>query len=130
MRLFVVVAGLPGSGKSTLARRIAAALALPLIDKDDILAGSGTPIDWLSMLSDRVVSVRCVCPVAVAAERFRKRRRHPGHLDDQRTPQELIDSIEAVAALRPLDIGHSIDVDTSGDVDADAVVAAIRRLIV
>ena len=39
MRLFVVVSGLPGSGKSTLARRIASALNLPLIDKDDLLEG-------------------------------------------------------------------------------------------
>jgi dephospho-CoA kinase len=36
-RLFVVVSGLPGSGKTTLGRRLAPALDLPLIDKDDIL---------------------------------------------------------------------------------------------
>ena len=35
--LFVVISGLPGSGKTTLARRLAPALALSLIDKDDIL---------------------------------------------------------------------------------------------
>jgi len=35
--LFVAISGLPGSGKTTLARRLAAALNLPLIDKDDIL---------------------------------------------------------------------------------------------
>src|SRR4029079_5534788 len=34
---FVVISGLPGSGKTTLARRLAPALNLPLIDKDDIL---------------------------------------------------------------------------------------------
>lgn len=38
-RQFVVVSGLPGSGKTTLARRLAPALNLPLIDKDDILDG-------------------------------------------------------------------------------------------
>jgi shikimate kinase len=37
-RPFVVLSGLPGSGKSTIGREIAAALSLPLIDKDDILA--------------------------------------------------------------------------------------------
>lgn len=36
---FVVISGLPGSGKTTLARRLAPALNLPLIDKDDILEG-------------------------------------------------------------------------------------------
>jgi AAA domain len=34
---FVVISGLPGSGKTTLGRRLAPALQLPLIDKDDIL---------------------------------------------------------------------------------------------
>jgi hypothetical protein len=34
---FVVVSGLPGSGKTTLGRRLALALRLPIIDKDDIL---------------------------------------------------------------------------------------------
>src|SRR5437899_1901341 len=36
-RLFVLISGLPASGKTTLARRLALALHLPLIDKDDIL---------------------------------------------------------------------------------------------
>jgi glucokinase len=36
-RRFVVVSGIPGSGKTTLARRLAPAIGLPLIDKDDIL---------------------------------------------------------------------------------------------
>lgn len=37
MKRFVVVSGLPGSGKTRLARRLAPALGLALIDKDDIL---------------------------------------------------------------------------------------------
>ena len=60
---FVVVSGLPGSGKSTLARGLAAALGLPLLDKDDILErlfeakGTGDT-DWrrtLSRESDRIL---------------------------------------------------------------------------
>jgi shikimate kinase len=35
---FVVISGLPRSGKTTLGRRLAPALNLPFIDKDDILA--------------------------------------------------------------------------------------------
>ena len=36
-KAFVLISDLPGSGKTTLARRLAPALNLPLIDKDDIL---------------------------------------------------------------------------------------------
>jgi len=36
-RPFVVISGLPAAGKTMLARRLAPALDLPLIDKDDIL---------------------------------------------------------------------------------------------
>jgi hypothetical protein len=38
-KVFIVISGLPGAGKTTLARRLAPALGLPLIDKDEILAG-------------------------------------------------------------------------------------------
>lgn len=37
MHRFIVVTGLPGSGKSTVGTAVAAALELPLLDKDDIL---------------------------------------------------------------------------------------------
>ncbi len=37
MPRFVVVTGLPASGKSTIARQLCAALALPLLDKDELL---------------------------------------------------------------------------------------------
>jgi len=36
-RRFVVISGLPGSGKTTLGCRVAEALSLPLLDKDEIL---------------------------------------------------------------------------------------------
>ena len=39
MPRFVIVTGLPASGKSTIARRLSAALALPLLDKDEMLEG-------------------------------------------------------------------------------------------
>jgi hypothetical protein len=64
-RPFVVVSGLPASGKTTLAGRLADALGLPLLDKDDILEalfdalGAGD-MAWrqrLSRASDEVLRV-------------------------------------------------------------------------
>jgi adenylate kinase family enzyme len=55
-RPFVLISGLPASGKSLLGRRLAPALDLPLIDKDDILEhlfelrGAGDK-EWRRMLS-------------------------------------------------------------------------------
>jgi hypothetical protein len=53
---FVVVSGLPGSGKTTLARKLSPILALPLLDKDDILEGLFEALgvgdaDWRQRLS-------------------------------------------------------------------------------
>lgn len=36
-RRFIVISGLPGSGKTTVGRRLAQALGLPMLDKDEIL---------------------------------------------------------------------------------------------
>jgi hypothetical protein len=88
---------------------------------------SGTPTDWLSRLSEVIVNVRCVCPPEVASTRFSRRRRHPGHLDEERSPADHLASIEALARLEALQIGQPIDVDTSGDIRADIVVEQVRE---
>lgn len=88
---------------------------------------SGTPTDWLSRLSEVIVNVRCVCPPEVASTRFIRRQRHPGHLDEQRSPAEHLTSIEALARLQALQIGQPLDVDTSGEIRADSVVEQVRE---
>jgi predicted kinase len=44
--LLIIVSGPPGAGKTTLARRIAQALALPLIAKDDIKESLFDSLGW------------------------------------------------------------------------------------
>src|SRR5215213_1627259 len=44
-------------------------------------AASGTSPSWLQSLPGEIIEVHCSCSRGVAAERFSRRRRHPGHLD-------------------------------------------------
>jgi hypothetical protein len=89
-------------------------------------ATSGTPTDWLQNVPGTLVHVRCSCPAQIAADRFARRRRHPGHLDALRSPEEIRASIDALALLPPLAIEPTIEVDTSGAPDLDALLGHLR----
>jgi adenylylsulfate kinase-like enzyme len=54
-----------------------------------------------------LVEVHCRCPAETAADRFRRRRRHPGHLDPDLTDEEFADRVTAIRASYrgPLDLG-------------------------
>jgi hypothetical protein len=67
---------------------------------------SGTPTHWLQGVSNVVVNVRCVCSPETAATRFVERKRHAGHLDGHATYADVLASLQALAALRALDVGH------------------------
>ncbi len=96
--VYVIVSGLPGSGKSTLARRLAPALGLPLLDKDDILEalfdslGIGDA-DWrrrLSRSADEVLRrLASEMDGAVLASWWR----HPKAHGDSGTPIEWLSTL-------------------------------------
>jgi AAA domain len=88
-------------------------------------ADSGTPTDWLMGLSNRIVNLHCVCPVEVAAARFSRRRRHPGHLDSARSCEQILTSIRELAQLKPMEIGERVSVDTSAEIELQSVVSRI-----
>jgi hypothetical protein len=125
---FVVISGLPGSGKTTLGRRLAPALNLPLIDKDDVLdrlfaakgVGNAAWRRTLCRESDVVLHHRS------PRRCLFQRRRHPGHLDDESSSADVLASLRQLTQLPPLDIGQRIDVDTSQELNLIDVVRAIR----
>jgi predicted kinase len=92
-------------------------------------ANSGTPTNWLSKLSAKVVNVHCECPAEVAADRWISRNRHPGHLDSERSHAEVLTSIHKAASYARLNIVPRIDVDTSQTPKLDDVLSEIRKAL-
>jgi hypothetical protein len=90
-------------------------------------ADSGTPTDWLAGLSPQIVNLHCECPPEVAAARFSQRKRHPGHLDGERSREQILASIQELARLQPLEIGKRVPVDTSVEVDVAVLVGKISK---
>lgn len=73
----------------------------------------------------RFVQVHCSAPPDVLLERYGERKRHPGHVDGERI-HALRDAIES-GRHDPLDLpGETIRLDTSEEVDLDALAERIR----
>jgi len=87
----------------------------------------GTWFDYtvplLRRLPGPLVEVHCAVPVELARQRYLARagHRHAGHLDDQRTEDELWGT-----RYRPLGLGPAIEVDTSVPVDVPLLAMRIR----
>jgi AAA domain-containing protein len=89
---------------------------------------SGTSIEWLSDLPGALIEIRCICDPTIAAERFRSRIRHRGHLDQSKTPVDLVASFQQQAALGPLGIGHLIEVNTESTVELTDLLSRLNAL--
>ena len=80
----------------------------------------------LTSLPGPLVEVHCRCPRDVAVARYaaRSSRRHAGHLDAERQPDELWNAQNT----RPTGIAPAIVVDTTAPVDVTAVVGQLIEL--
>lgn len=90
---------------------------------------SGTPTDWLARLSNRIVNLHCRCPVELAAARFLHRKRHPGHLDDSRSGEQILTSIQGLMRFEPLAIGERVSVDTSAEIGFEDLAAEMSTAL-
>ncbi|MFN7345791.1 MAG: hypothetical protein ACK5VO_08395, partial [Betaproteobacteria bacterium] len=86
---------------------------------------TGTETAWLADLPGAWVEVYCRCRPSIAVDRFLARRRHPGHLDRDKTRAAEQLRFEQLHALGPLGLGRLITVDTERPVDLPAL---LRRL--
>jgi hypothetical protein len=98
MERYVIVSGLPGSGKSTLARRLAPALGLPRLDKDDVLEalfdslGVGDA-DWRTRLSRSADEVLRRLALQMNGAVLASWWRHPKAAGESGTPVEWLSSL-------------------------------------
>ena len=90
-------------------------------------ADTGTPIDWIEGSGYWIVEIYCECDVETAANRFYSRKRHPGHLDSLKTPDELRNQFTILAEMGPLGVGHLIRVDTTGIADVKKLVGELSE---
>ena len=87
---------------------------------------SGNEPHDLAALPARFVQVHCSAPLEVLLERYAYRERHPGHGDSERI--EAVRRAVESGRHDPLDLpGETIRVDTSRDVDHEALAARVRR---
>jgi len=99
----------------------AGAILVSFWHQTGMAADSGTSTDWLSGLKAPIVNVHCVCPAEIAAERFLRRMRHPGHLDGDRSYQDVLKSLQEIECLPPIGVGPRIEVHTDREVGPDVI---------
>jgi len=81
---------------------------------------SGTSPSWLQSLPGEIIELHCGCGRGVAAERFARRRRHPGHLDAQ--PEgERLQKFEGFVWPGALGIGRLVELNIEQPVDLEAL---------
>jgi glucokinase len=87
---------------------------------------SGTPLDRLTSFPGRFVNLHCTCDPEVAARRFLQRKRHPGHLDGERSYSQILGNFRQLALLKPLETQTRVCIDTSQEPNITDLVREVR----
>ena len=91
---------------------------------------SGTATGWLDNDAQiEVIELHCVCGAATASNRFLARKRHPGHLDERWSREQLAKSFMEQAALGPLFHKRVIELDTEVSVSPRAIQALADQVL-
>jgi predicted kinase len=130
-----------GTGDLAWSRRLGEAtyLAMLRIAEDSVAAGACLVLEanfvrggefaaQLAALPARLVQVHCSAPLDVLVDRYRRRERHPGHVDSERL-EALREAVET-GRHEPLDLpGETLRIDTTRPVDLDALAERVRARI-
>jgi shikimate kinase len=106
------------------ARQTGGAVLVSFWQRPELSTRSGTPTEWLAELPDPI-ELWCQCPPEIAVHRFLNRRRHPGHGDEPRRSDQLLEQFESLDRLGPLGVGRLIRIDSSGPIDIDGLAERI-----
>ncbi len=87
---------------------------------------SGTPTSWLVTPPGLALEVHCTCDPSVAADRFLRRRRHPGHLDERWSRETLLAMLMEQRRHGPLFPARSLVIDTQDPLDLSGLNRAIE----
>lgn len=87
---------------------------------------TGTAVTWLHAAGIEVIEVHIDCPPDLAAARFVRRRRHPGHLDGRWDERTLREAFARHARLGPLGLGVCIEAAADGDASFAGVCDRVR----
>jgi predicted kinase len=125
------VLGLPGDVEESRRLGHAAVMAMLAVARNSpggVLDSTWYPYTRpaLGQLRGPLIEVRCVVPPEVALRRYAERAgfRHAGHLDADRSDDELWDPVHR----EPLGVGALIEVDTTQEVAIEQLAERIRSL--
>ena len=90
---------------------------------------SGTPTEWLREYFTLVVELFCSCSTDIAASRFRRRERHPGHLDRQKSEESILAWMADYREGLPLRVGSLVVAETDNSPLLDDIIHKVRRNI-
>lgn len=88
---------------------------------------SGTPTDWLNRRFSSIVELYCSCPIETATDRFRARARHPGHLDNQKSKDEITNWMSSYQQGLPLGLGTLVTAMTDRHDFLDDIVEQTKK---
>ncbi len=90
---------------------------------------SGTPTTWLAQKFSRIIELYCPCPVDVAAKRYIDRKRHSGHLDGMKTPNQVAEWLTEYDKHLPMLLGSLVSTETDLAEPFQGIIGSLNEVL-